>query len=85
MDDECGFEEYGDYYEEEWLKKKAEDDAEAERYTIETAKETAETQQLTTSEQEERQTFVITGNNNINNVFFCYAPNIKISQRCLKR
>ena len=30
-------------------------------YTIETAKETAETSQLTTSEQEERQTFVITG------------------------
>lgn len=34
---------------------------EDEVYTIETAKETAETSQLTTSEQEERQTFVITG------------------------
>ena len=34
---------------------------EAERHTVEQAKETAETSQLTTSEQEERQTFVITG------------------------
>jgi hypothetical protein len=55
FEDECGFEEYGEY--EEWIQKPSE----VEVFTIETAKETAETHQLTTSEQEERQTFVITG------------------------
>ena len=37
------------------------DDEEDDIYTIETAKETAETSHLRTSEQEERHTFVITG------------------------
>lgn len=53
---------------------------EDEVYTIETAKETAETSQLTTSEQEERQTFVITGKYRIlppaNPDQDLFAPNI---------
>lgn len=53
--DEADFNETGDM--EEMLTRTIEDEV----YTIETAKETAETSQLTTSEQEERQTFVITG------------------------
>jgi len=55
LDDECGFEEYGE--DEEWIQNPDEVDV----FTIETAKETAQTQQLTTSEIEERKTFVITG------------------------
>lgn len=57
FDDECGFEEYGEY--EEWIQKPVEEE---EVLSIETSQETAVAHQLTTSEQEERQTFVITGN-----------------------
>jgi hypothetical protein len=66
FEDEPWFEEFGEY--EEWTTKPdgsrggggGVNGSEKEVFAVETAKELAETSQLTTSEQEERQTFVIT-------------------------